>query len=103
MKRNTNQDIYLYEKRIIYQETIRGWSIVIMPDNILLDNYEHGFPHIHPDRAEIRTKTLYETLLIVKAHIEKYKRVELDLLREELLKWWLHLSKDRMVRKLSKI
>ncbi|MEE1117804.1 hypothetical protein [Methanosphaera sp.] len=86
MKINTNQDIYLYEKRIIFQETIRGWSIVIMPDNILIDNYEHGFPHIHPDRAMIKTKTLYETLFIVKAHIEKYKKVELDLLREELLK-----------------
>ena len=86
MKVNTNREIYLYEKRIIFQETLRGWSIVIMPDNILLDNYEHGFPHIHQDRAEIRTKTLYETLLIVKAHIEKYKKVELDLLREELLK-----------------
>lgn len=85
MKINTNQDIYLYEKRIIFQETVRGWSIVIMPDNILLDN-EHGFPHIHPDRAEIKTKTLYETLFIVKTHIEKYKKVELDLLREELLK-----------------
>ena len=62
MKINTNQDIYLYE------------------------NYEHGFPHIHPDRAMIKTKTLYETLFIVKANIEKYKKVELDLLREELLK-----------------
>jgi len=79
---------YIYEKRIIFQETIRGWSIVIMPDNILIDNYEHGFPHIHPDRAIIKNKTLYETLFIVNAHIEKYKKVELDLLREELLKWW---------------
>ena len=35
LKINTNQDIYLYEKRIIFQETIRGWSIVIMPDNII--------------------------------------------------------------------
>ena len=86
MKRNTNQDIQLFEKRIIFQETIRGWSIVIMPDNILLDNYEHGFPHVPPDRAEIKTKTLYETLFIVKRHIEKYEKVEKDLLREELLK-----------------
>ncbi|MBQ6218899.1 MAG: hypothetical protein IJJ47_04115 [Methanosphaera sp.] len=51
MKRNTNQDICLYEKRIIFQETIRGWSIVITPDNILIDNYEHDFQYIHPDRA----------------------------------------------------
>ena len=76
----------MHDKGIRFQETVRGWSIVIIPDNILLDNYEHGFPHIHPDRAEIKTKTLYETLFIVKAHIEKYKKVELDLLREELLK-----------------
>lgn len=86
MKANTNRDIYLYEKRIIFQETVRGWSIVIMPDNILLDNYDHGSPHIHQDKSEIRTKTLYETLFVVKSHIEKYKKIELDLLREELLK-----------------
>jgi len=38
---------------------------------------------------------LHETLIIVKSHIEKYKQVELDLLREELLKWWLHLLKNK--------
>lgn len=44
-----------------------------MPDNILLDNYEDDFPHIHPDMVKIKKKkTLYETLLIVKYRKEYY-------------------------------
>lgn len=43
-----------------------------MPDNILLDNYEDDFPHIHLDMAKIKKKTLYETLLIVKYRKEYY-------------------------------
>lgn len=30
-------------------KTPNGWSIVIMPDNILIDNYHIDRVHIHPD------------------------------------------------------
>ena len=55
-----------------------------MPDNILIDNFYHGYSHIHPDRKEITTKELYSTLLLVLSHINKYKGVKYNKLREEL-------------------
>lgn len=36
--------------KIIYKvKTPNWWSIIIMPDNILIDNYHVGKAHIHPD------------------------------------------------------
>jgi hypothetical protein len=36
--------------KIIYNvKTPNGWSIIIMPDNILIDNYHIDTAHIHPD------------------------------------------------------
>lgn len=36
--------------KILYKvKTPKGWSIIIMPDNILIDNYHVGRAHIHPD------------------------------------------------------
>lgn len=36
--------------KILYKvKTPNGWSIIIMPDNILIDNYHVGKAHIHPD------------------------------------------------------
>ncbi|MDO5825851.1 MAG: hypothetical protein Q4Q22_05685 [Methanosphaera sp.] len=57
-----------------------------MPDNILIDNYEHGFAHIHPDRSEIKTKNLNDTLDIVLNHIKKYHDLDIVKLRQELIK-----------------
>ena len=57
-----------------------------MPENILIDNYHHGFPHIHPDRKEIKTTKLEPKLITVLKHINKNKDVKYDELREELIK-----------------
>ena len=36
--------------KILYKvKTPNGWSIIIMPDNILIDNYHINKAHIHPD------------------------------------------------------
>ncbi|WP_406536113.1 hypothetical protein [Methanobrevibacter sp.] len=36
--------------KILYKvKTPKEWSIIIMPDNILIDNYHVGRAHIHPD------------------------------------------------------
>lgn len=36
--------------KLLYNvKTPNGWSIVIMPDNILIDNCHTGKAHIHPD------------------------------------------------------
>ncbi|MDR2543964.1 MAG: hypothetical protein LBD03_00175 [Methanobrevibacter sp.] len=52
-----------------------------MPDEILIDNYHHGYPHIHPYREEIKTKTLEETLNVVLIHLDNNKGVNLKKLR----------------------
>lgn len=41
-----------------------------MADNTLINNYEHGYSHIHPNREEIKTNSMEEVLNIVKLHIE---------------------------------
>lgn len=86
MKTNKNQRIIYYDKQLIFQKSKRGWAVVIMPDNILIDNYEHGYLHIHPNRDEIKTNSMEEVLNIVKLHIEINKKVDFKKLKEELIK-----------------
>ena len=52
----------------------------------MIDNYEHGYAHIHPERKEIRTQKLEETLNIIYQHINKHNGVDLKELRQELIK-----------------
>ena len=47
-KKNSRQ-IYIGDKIIYNVKTQNGWSIVIMPDNILIDNYYSNIAHIHPN------------------------------------------------------
>ena len=86
MKINIDKKFIINDKEIIYRNSKRGWAIVIMPDKILIDNYEHGYAHIHPDRKEIRTQKLEETLNIIYQHINKHNGVDLKELRQELIK-----------------
>lgn len=86
MKINIDKKFKINNKEIIYRQSQRGWAIVIMPNKILIDNYEHGYAHIHPDRKEIKTESLNETLNIVIKHIEIHSTVELKKLRKELIK-----------------
>ena len=52
MKISIDKKINYILKEVINGESRRGWAIVIMPDKIQIDNYEHGFAHIHPDRKK---------------------------------------------------
>ena len=49
MLRKIQSKMSVGDKIIYNAETPNGWSIVIMPDNILIDNYHIGKVHIHPD------------------------------------------------------
>jgi len=62
----------------------KGWAVVVKEDKILIDNYHHGYPHIHPDREPIKTDDVYEVVKIVVRHIEKYGKVVIEKLRDEL-------------------
>jgi hypothetical protein len=85
--KGTNQNItQIYDKLVYQNRSPKGWSIVIMPDKILIDNYHHGYPHIHPDRKEIRTNNQKETFNIVINHIHKNKGINYNELRKELIK-----------------
>jgi len=86
MKEKNQQITELYDKFVYSNKTPQGWSIVIMPDKILIDNFHHGYAHIHPDRKEIKTKNLKNTFIIVLNHINTNKGVKYNKLREELIK-----------------
>ena len=79
------------EKRRIKGRTViyrivpkRGWAVVVKEDNVLIDNYHHGYAHIHPDRKRIKYDDVHKVVEIVVRHMEKYGKVEMEKLREEL-------------------
>lgn len=49
MSRKIQNKIMIGDKLLYNVKTPNGWSIVIMPDNILIDNYHSNKAHIHPD------------------------------------------------------
>ena len=49
MTRKKQKQIPIGDKILYKVKTPNGWSIIIMPDNILIDNYHVGKAHIHPD------------------------------------------------------
>ena len=49
MTRKKQNQIPIGDKILYKVKTPNGWSIIIMPDNILIDNYYVGKAHIHPD------------------------------------------------------
>ncbi|WP_405290296.1 hypothetical protein [Methanobrevibacter sp.] len=48
MTRKKQNKIPIGDKILYKVKTPNGWSIIIMPDNILIDNYHVGKAHIHP-------------------------------------------------------
>jgi len=86
-----NQDQVHIQGKIVYKaETSTGWAVMIMPDEILIDNYHHGYNHIHPDssnhdlKLEIKDNTDDKIYNIVCNHIEKNEGINLKKLIKEL-------------------
>ena len=66
----------------------RGWSVVIMPQEIIIDD-RHGRPHIHPpkkqgDPVPIHSRSFEEVREIVYNHVERNQDVVYRQLLEEL-------------------
>ncbi|MFQ6120322.1 MAG: hypothetical protein ACE5KE_10610 [Methanosarcinales archaeon] len=76
--------IKLHGKQVIWRRSPRGLAIVIMPDKKQIDNFHHGYPHIHPERAKIKSNDLEVVLSIVINHIKKNKSINIEKLRREL-------------------
>jgi hypothetical protein len=81
----------LHGKTIYLVTTFGGWSIIIMDDNIVLDNYHEKGGHIHPDpenhpnETKIKHDTQEENTKIVINHINKNKGLILKELIKELI------------------
>ena len=92
MLRKKQSSILINGKTVYKAETPQGWAIVIMPDNILIDNYHIDKTHIHPNpekhiiKEEIEEdnpKKVYETVL---RHLYENDELDLDKLKKELRK-----------------
>jgi len=90
MIKRTQDYVTIFNKTIYKVETTTGWSVVIMPDSILIDNYHHGYTHIHfnPNEHDLKEKiknhdqiTVYN---IVCAHIHENEGLKLKKLIKEL-------------------
>lgn len=90
MKRKTQDKIIVKDNIVYHAKTHLGWSIVIMPDNILIDNYHTHVAHIHPDpkkhfiKNNLNNHDQYKILEIVLLHLDINNGLILDLLEEEL-------------------
>lgn len=79
------KEIRVKGRTVIYRIVPKkGWAVVVKEDNVLIDNYHHGYPHIHPDREPNKTNDVYEVVEIVVRHIERYGKVVMEKLRDEL-------------------
>lgn len=79
------------DDRIIYTaKTSNGWSIVIMPDNIVIDNYHINKVHIHPNpsnheyKVELSIDNPNTIEEIIKNYIHFCEKFDIDELLEML-------------------
>ena len=85
------QTRYVFPNNIIYHANAKlGWSIIIEPDNILIDNFHIDKAHIHynPEqhylKKTIKEEDQYIILDMVINHIIRNNGLNLNELKEEL-------------------
>ena len=86
-----NQEKNIVGDKIIYNvKTPNGWSIIIMPDNILIDNYHIDKAHIHPnpkkhsEKIELGKQNQKEIFEIIKDYLHIKGTLDVDELVEIL-------------------
>ena len=90
MSRKIQYKMSFGDKIIYNAKTPNGWSIVIMPDNILIDNYHSNIAHIHPDpenhhyKIDLNNQDNEEILEIIKDYLNISKKFDIDELMEIL-------------------
>ena len=95
MWRKIQNKIIIGDKIIYRANTTNGWSIVIMPDNILIDNYHINKAHIHPNpkehsyKIELGVNDPNEIFEIIKDYLNVSKILDVEEI-VEMLKWLLH-------------
>ena len=88
MTRKNTIKISEHGKLIYAGKSIRGWKIIIMPDEIRIDNY-YKPSHVHVQNKGIHIPIKYrdyeEVGLIIKLHLAKNKGINKEKLMDELL------------------
>ena len=89
--RRKKQDKNQIGDKILYKvKTPNGWSIIIMPDNILIDNYHVGKAHIHPDpqyhahRVELSMQDCEKIYELIKNYLNVSNDFDIEALMEML-------------------
>jgi hypothetical protein len=87
----TQRKIKIHNKIVYKVEQGTNWSIVIMPDNLIIDNYRRKGGNIHPNpikhEEEIKTKndTIAYNFKVVHNHIYINTGVFIEKLIKELI------------------
>lgn len=73
--------------RIYWTNGKRGWSMVIMPESIKIDNF-HGYCHIHIHEKKnyhtIKNDNFANIYQLVLTHLDRNKGINVEELEEEL-------------------
>ena len=81
MSSKIQNNIEINNKKVYHAETNKRWAIVILPDNIVIDNYHQKCVHIHPNHEkhyiyeELEQYSKLEVFEMVCLHIERNKDV----------------------------
>ena len=90
MTRKKQNQISIGDKILYKVKTPNGWSIIIMPDNILIDNYHVGKAHIHPDpqnhtyRVELSLQDCEKIYELIKDYLNVTNNFDIEELMEML-------------------
>jgi len=90
MSRKKQNKTPIGDKSLYKVKPPNGWSIIIMPDNILIDNYHVGKAHIHPNpknheyRVELSLQDCEKIYEMIKDYLNVSNEFDLEELMEML-------------------
>jgi hypothetical protein len=88
MKNKNSSPLVSQDKIISWRRNKKGWSMIIMPDSIRIDN-NHGYCHIHIEYKKnyqrIKDNSLEAIYSLIINHIEINNGINLDELKKELI------------------
>ena len=86
----TQTTLRIHGKTIYIVKATGGWSLIVMEDKIILDNYHNKGSHIHfnpenhKDEMKIKHNSQEKNLNIIVEHINKNKKLIIKELIKEL-------------------
>jgi hypothetical protein len=87
MENENSSPIVRHDQTISWRQSKKGWSLIIMPDSIRIDD-NHGYCHIHIGTKKnyhiIKDDTFDAIYSLIMDHIELNKGINMDELKKEL-------------------